>query len=152
MDKYEKRRAALKGLVDSLGRGGIATIAARIGKEPNYVSRMLYPPGKKGRKRIGEDSADALAAAYPEWFGDIPRDMTYEKAEPPPPKQVMEPQEPWTAYSNADPETKAVVDAILGVGERPPWFDSSAVGFIDVLKSAAKKWIDKRKNGNAAAA
>lgn len=68
MDKYESRRADLKALVDSLGRGGIAAVASSIGKEPNYVSRMLYPPGKQGRKRIGEDSLDLLVAAYPEWF------------------------------------------------------------------------------------
>lgn len=70
MDKYESRRADLKALVDSLGRGGIAAVASSIGKEPNYVSRMLYPPGKQGRKRIGEDSLDLLVAAYPEWFGE----------------------------------------------------------------------------------
>ncbi|MDR3353364.1 MAG: hypothetical protein LBO00_10280 [Zoogloeaceae bacterium] len=91
MDKYEKRRATLKGLVDSLGRGGIATVAARIGKEPNYVSRMLYPLGKLGRKRIGEDSMDALVAEYPEWFAELQRDVPHEKGEPPPQK-VMEPQ------------------------------------------------------------
>lgn len=68
MDKYEERRGALQSLVDRLGRGGIAAIAQKIGKEPNYVSRMLYPEGKRGRKRIGEDSVQALAVAYPELF------------------------------------------------------------------------------------
>lgn len=42
------------------------------------------------------------------------------------------------AYEQADPYTRAVVDAILGIGLRPPWFDSSASGFIDLLKNSAK--------------
>lgn len=70
MDKYEQRRLALKALSDSLGRGGVAAIATRIGKDASYVSRMLYEPGKAGRKRIGEDMLGLLAAAYPDSFGD----------------------------------------------------------------------------------
>lgn len=72
MDKFEERRTALQHLVDSLGRGGIARVAEKIGKEPNYVSRMLYPPGKPGKKRIGEDSVDALSSAFPGWLGSAP--------------------------------------------------------------------------------
>lgn len=68
MDKYEQRRLALMELKERLGRGGIARIAAEIGKEPNYVSRMLYPPGKEGRKRIGEDSVDLLNKKFPDWM------------------------------------------------------------------------------------
>lgn len=67
MDKYETRRAALRNLVDSLGRGGISRVAEAIGKEPNYVSRMLYEENKPGRKRIGEDTAELLARAFPRW-------------------------------------------------------------------------------------
>lgn len=66
MDKYEERRRALRGLVDDMGRGAIATVAAAIGKDASYVSRMLYEPGKAGRKRIGEDSWDDLLSAYPQ--------------------------------------------------------------------------------------
>lgn len=68
MDKYEQRRIALQALVDELGRGGIASIAQQIGKDASYVSRMLYPSGKTGGKRIGEDTAEALARAYPSHF------------------------------------------------------------------------------------
>lgn len=66
---YEHRRNALQALVDSLGRGGIASIAQQIGKDPSYVSRMLYPAGKSGAKRIGEDTAHVLAKAFPAFFG-----------------------------------------------------------------------------------
>ncbi|MDR0212889.1 MAG: hypothetical protein LBJ15_02655 [Comamonas sp.] len=65
MDKYEIRRQALQSLVDHLGRGGIAAIAQKIGKDASYVSRMLYPQDKKGSKRIGEDTLEALVTAYP---------------------------------------------------------------------------------------
>lgn len=68
MDKYEIRRQALTRLRDKLGYGAVASIASAIGKEPNYVSRMLYAPGKQGRKRIGEDSVELLNAAFPGWL------------------------------------------------------------------------------------
>lgn len=68
MDKFEIRRQLLQGLVDSLGRGAIAAIAKKIEKEPSYVSRMLYTEEKAGRKRIGEDTIELLAKAYPEVF------------------------------------------------------------------------------------
>lgn len=68
MDKYEQRRAALKKLADSLGRGGITKIADKLGKQASYVSRMLYPEGKEGFKRIGEDTVDELDRAFPGWL------------------------------------------------------------------------------------
>jgi hypothetical protein len=67
MDKYEQRRIDLKALIEALGHGGIARVAGKIGKEPNYVSRMLYENGKPGRKRIGEESADLITAEFPNW-------------------------------------------------------------------------------------
>jgi len=72
MDKYEKRRLALVDLIEELGRGGVASVAFNIGKDPSYVSRMLYEPEKPGRKRIGEDSWDALVTAYPQLSGELP--------------------------------------------------------------------------------
>jgi phage repressor protein C with HTH and peptisase S24 domain len=70
MDKYERRRLALKNLVEDLGRGGIAAVASKIGKDTSYVSRMLYEPDKSGRKRIGEDTWEALCIAYPAAFSE----------------------------------------------------------------------------------
>lgn len=67
-DRYEVRRLALKALIDEKGRGGTAEVANRIGKEPSYVSRMLYPPGKTGRKRIGDELLEAITKAYPSWL------------------------------------------------------------------------------------
>ncbi len=69
MDKFEIRRAALRKLVDSFGRGGVAHVASKISRTDSYVSRMLYPQGKAGGKNIGEDLADALEREFPGWLG-----------------------------------------------------------------------------------
>lgn len=68
MDVYEKRWLMLRALATKLGRGGITHIADKIGKEANYVSRMLYEPGKRGRKRIGEDMERLISQAFPGWL------------------------------------------------------------------------------------
>lgn len=73
MDRYEIRRLALKELVDGIGRGGRTEVAKRIDKDPSYVSRLLYPPGKAGRKRIGDELLDALNKAYPTWLHGAPQ-------------------------------------------------------------------------------
>lgn len=83
MDKYERRRSNLRQLKESLGHGGIARIAHAIGKDASYVSRMLYPPGKPGRKRIGEDSAELLKLAFPHWESDLGDAMQMEALPPP---------------------------------------------------------------------
>lgn len=163
MDKHEKRRVALKALVDSLGRGGIAAVAARIGKEPNYVSRMLYPAGKEGRKRIGEESADALVAAYPEWFGEIergspqPSEKPHEKAKPLAPSEAKEPTPGWPSkslidrYNAAGDATRAAVDLILlPNGDRALLNDGLRLA-IKMLEDGAKEALLERKNDAAAA-
>lgn len=63
MDKYEKRRVRLAELRDQKFHGSASDLARAIGKEPSYVSRMLYPAGKAGKKRIGEDMAEAIETA-----------------------------------------------------------------------------------------
>lgn len=66
--RYEERRLALKAIVDSLGRGGSAEVARRIGRQASYVNRLLYPPGKDGAKRIGDALVVAITHAYPNWL------------------------------------------------------------------------------------
>lgn len=72
MDKFEERRLALLDLVNEMGRGGRIQIANAIGKTPDYISRMLYPKDKPGRKGIGEDSVEKLDAAFPGWLKKQP--------------------------------------------------------------------------------
>lgn len=71
MDKYELRRSQLSVLIKSIGKGGIKRVAETIGIDPSYVSRMLYEPGKAGRKRIGEDSLELLVTHFPDAFGAV---------------------------------------------------------------------------------
>lgn len=77
MDKYEQRRISLIALRDKLGHGGIKKIAENAGFSADYVSRMLYPIGKPGKKNIGEDSVDKISAAFPGWnLADLADDDT----------------------------------------------------------------------------
>lgn len=109
MNKYDERRGALAELVKGFGRGGIARVAKAIGKDANYVSRMLYPPGKDGAKRIGEDSWDLLVAKFPQL---VPGDPVHQL----PALRVTEGGKAataWKAYSKASPETIAAIDLLL---------------------------------------
>lgn len=60
MDKYERRRLRLIRIKDELCDGNVAELARKLEKADTYVHRMLYPIGKAGKKRIGEDSVDKV--------------------------------------------------------------------------------------------
>lgn len=64
MDKYERRRLRLIQLRDDTCGKSTAELARRIGKDPSYVARMLYPEGKDGKKRIGDDLLEAIERAF----------------------------------------------------------------------------------------
>jgi len=59
MDKYEVRRRKLLDLIKRDG-GVVSAFAAKIDKNPSYVSRMAYPEGKAGKKRIGDDMCEHI--------------------------------------------------------------------------------------------
>ncbi len=65
-----------------------ASIAAAIKVEPSYVSRLLYPPGKAGRKNIGLETMRSLLEAYslpPDWFDrPLGSDLPSESGQSPP--------------------------------------------------------------------
>lgn len=74
MDKYERRRLRLIELKDLLCEKKQAMLAEKIGRDANYVSRMLYAEGKPGRKRIAEDMRDHIEKSFrlaPGWL-DMP--------------------------------------------------------------------------------
>ncbi|MES2126676.1 MAG: hypothetical protein V4463_05335 [Pseudomonadota bacterium] len=64
MDKYELRRLKLLEIREDRCNGKTAVLAAKLSRTDSYVSRMLYPEGKQGRKRIGEDMADLIAEVF----------------------------------------------------------------------------------------
>lgn len=64
MDKYEQRRLKLIEIRDRFCNGKAAELARRIEREPSYISRMLYPEGKPGRKRIADDMMEIIENAF----------------------------------------------------------------------------------------
>lgn len=68
VDKYELRRLRLAELRDAKCGGVAAVLAGRIGRDASYVSRMLYPEGKAGKKRIADDMIEVIEKAF-----DLPR-------------------------------------------------------------------------------
>ncbi len=64
MDKYEKRRLRLIEIRDTLCNGKVVDLARRIEREQSYVSRMLYPEGKKWKKRIADDMVEVIETAF----------------------------------------------------------------------------------------
>ncbi|MDN3512666.1 MAG: helix-turn-helix domain-containing protein [Candidatus Jettenia sp.] len=66
-DRFEHRRLCLEKLLIDKCDNNRSLLATKIGKPYNYVVRMLYPPGKKGKKNIGEDIAEAINNAFPGW-------------------------------------------------------------------------------------
>ena len=64
MDKFEHRRLKLISLMDEHCNGKPAELAQRLKSSDSYVLRMLYPEGKEGRKRIGEQWADKIALEF----------------------------------------------------------------------------------------
>lgn len=64
MDKYEKRRINLLKLRDTKCEGKVTALAKKIDRDPSYVSRMLYPEGKAGKKRIADDMMDVIELAF----------------------------------------------------------------------------------------
>jgi hypothetical protein len=76
MDKYEIRRRNLQALLRSHCDGRAATLADLIERSPSYVSRMLYPEGKDGKKRIGEDMRDIIEDALSLKRGSLDKEPT----------------------------------------------------------------------------
>lgn len=64
MDKYERRRLRLIELRDTRCGGNGADLARKIDRDPSYVTRMLYPEGKAGKKRIADDMIEVIESAF----------------------------------------------------------------------------------------
>jgi len=64
MDKYERRRQRLILLRDTRCHGRIVDLAKAIDRDASYVGRMLYPEGKKGKKRIADDMIEVIETAF----------------------------------------------------------------------------------------
>lgn len=71
MDKYERRRRNLAALREARCGGKSAEMARLLGRDASYVSRMLYPEGKAGGKRIADDMREHIEQSFglpPYWL------------------------------------------------------------------------------------
>lgn len=64
MNKYEIRRQNLIILKDNFCGGSIARLADRLGKNPSYVSRLLYEEGKEHKKNIADRATTDIEKAF----------------------------------------------------------------------------------------
>lgn len=64
MDKYECRRLRLLELRDTRCNGVAAELAEKLDRSASYVSRMLYPEGKPGKKRIADEMNELIEKAF----------------------------------------------------------------------------------------
>lgn len=73
-NKYESRRLRLKKLIDKYAEGKISRFAEIIGRDPSYISRMLYPANKAGRKRIADNMMEHIekTLSLPRGWFDFP--------------------------------------------------------------------------------
>ena len=103
MDKYEARRQRLRQLIDEKCEGVSSAFAKQIGRDASYVTRMLYPDGKKGRKRIADDMMEIIETAFDlprGWLDGIERTVSYP---PSPALRVAEPTPEPSAQLIAEP-------------------------------------------------
>ena len=61
---FERRRIRLIELINEKCNGNRSEFARSIGREPSYVVRMLYPEGKKDKKRISDTIMIAIENRY----------------------------------------------------------------------------------------
>lgn len=80
MEKTDRWRLLLGEICERYCAGNKAALARRIEKDPSYVNRLFYPPGKPGGKGIGPDIMEACTKAFslPPGFWDMaPEDAQF---------------------------------------------------------------------------
>lgn len=121
MDKYEYRRQQLLRLKEKKCDGVIAKLAKRIGKEPSYVSRLLYPEGKAGKKRIADDLIEAIEKAFPGWLNLVDDRESASNLLPGPPLRGRVPVISWASAG----QWEEIVDNSQP-GQADDWIDTDA--------------------------
>jgi phage repressor protein C with HTH and peptisase S24 domain len=64
MDEDARLRALLTLLKDRFCHSSKRELGNRIGKDESYIGRLLYPPGKDGKKGIGQEIMRATREAF----------------------------------------------------------------------------------------
>lgn len=128
MDKYERRRLNLLKLKNEFCEGINKVLAERIERDPTYVSRMLYPEGKQGKKRIADDLIEVIEEKF-----NLPRGWL-----------DSSPAEEGGAHlqiteQNSDDDTIVVVTnaiASMGLGHPQPEYDQ----VVDTIR-LTRSWV-----------
>lgn len=118
MDKYELRRLRLAELRDAHCNGVTADLARKIERDPSYVSRMLYPVGKAGKKRIADDMIEVMEQAFnlPRGWFDMPLGTFVSEHGPLSGVSngtYSECFDLWQRYEAAPPDLKTIVEVAL---------------------------------------
>jgi len=137
MDKYEKRRQRLIQIRDEMCGGKAVDVARKIEREPSYVSRMLYEPGKNGRKRIADDMVEIIETAF-----KLPRGWMDSIHQPHPQNDELE-----FAGSIRDGCVPVIGEAIMGVDGSVDMIELCA-GFLQIY-SADKDAYGLRVKGDS---
>ena len=72
--RTDHRRARLQEIITAACGGVIRVFAERIGRDPTYISRLLYEAGKAGGRNVGDEIAEATEREFKlvkGWF-DLP--------------------------------------------------------------------------------
>lgn len=141
MDKYQARRRNLQQLLDERFGGVVKQLADAIGKDPSYVSRMLWEEGKKGAKRIGEDMADTICDAVKLPRGTLDREGGAGKVAGGEASSVGNQAEALTdlqqRYIKAGDQVREATDTLLELPEE------EAKTLLPLLKSLQQKYRTK---------
>ncbi|MDJ0087677.1 S24 family peptidase [Pantoea allii] len=137
MDKYEKRRQRLIQIRDEMCGGKAVDVARKIEREPSYVSRMLYEPGKNGKKRIADDMVEIIETAF-----KLPRGWMDSIHQPQPQNDELE-----FAGSIRDGYVPVIGEAIMGVDGSVDMIELCA-GFLQIY-SADKDAYGLRVKGDS---
>lgn len=144
MDKFEHRRQRLLAVRDEELAGSTSALANKIGRSASYVSRMLYPEGKAGKKRIAEDMVEVIESSFGWERGWMDADGPIARARPTAPKQTTSsPTSEENTLSAAAQTVIALVRAADARGVQPILFDS--------LSAALRVWINELDRAELAA-
>lgn len=129
MDKYERRRLKLIELRDNKCDGNAACIARKIEREPSYVTRMLYPEGKAGKKRISDDMMELIENRF-----GLPRGWMDGLSFKPQGNQAEWDKIVWL-WEHADAEVKLMLSLLTGVmyDKKRRAFERNQRSHMDVL-------------------
>jgi len=134
MDKYERRRLRLLELRDTQCNRKVVTLANKIGRDASYVSRLLYPAGKAGAKRMADDMMEVIEKAFNEpryWLDQESGTTEFHK--------IIPHQQEKAAYSDAILAGIAIMEKLDAAGQ------GRALGRIESMRDEIAQHESKQQ-------